>query len=71
MKSNKDEAKYHMLRNLCDKEKYLQPIDYGSLDLIEALMNDFLSLKRLYARSKEDIKDLQERNDIFSKCRIT
>ena len=63
MKSNKDEAKYHMLRNLCDKEKYLQPIDYGSLDLIEALMNDFLSLKRLYARSKEDIKDLQERND--------
>ncbi len=63
MKSNKDEAKYHMLRNLCDKEKYLQAIDYGSLDLIEALMNDFLSLKRLYARSKEDIKDLQERNE--------
>ena len=26
-------------------------------------MNDFLSLKRLYARSKEDIKDLQERNE--------
>ena len=63
MKSNKDEAKYHMLRNLCDKEKYLQAIDYGSLDLIEALMNDFLSLKRLYARAKEDIKDLQERNE--------
>ena len=44
MSYQKDEIKYHMLRNELDKLKYFQTLDYSSMDLVEALLNDILSL---------------------------
>ena len=63
MSLEKDEVKYHMLRSLCDKHHYLQSMDYGSLALIEAILNDLISLKHIHSRTKEDLSLLKERNE--------
>ena len=63
MSLEKDEVKYHMLRSLCDKHHYLQSMDYGSLSLIEAILNDLISLKHIHSRTKEDISLLKEKNE--------
>ena len=59
----KDEVKYHMLRSQLDKIKYLFPLDYGSLDLVEALLNEILSLRRKVQSMDQDINDLKEKNE--------
>jgi hypothetical protein len=63
MSLEKDEVKYHMLRSLCDKHHYLQSMDYGSLSLIEAILNDLISLKHIHSRTKEDLNLLKEKNE--------
>lgn len=62
-KKNKDETKYHMLRSQLDKMNFIQSIDYISLDLIEALLNEIISLKQKNKAIGSLIDDLQEKND--------
>ena len=59
----KDELRYQMLRSLCDREHYLQPFDYGSMEIVEKLINDLTSLKKRFKKFKDNITDLNNRND--------
>ena len=60
---SRDELRYQMLRNLCDREHYLEPFDYNSIELVEKLINDLISLKKRFKRYKENIQELNNRND--------
>ena len=57
----KDEVKYHMLRNQLDKLKYLQTLDYSSMDLVEAMLNDILSYKRKLKTNEDIITEQKEK----------
>ena len=59
----KDEVKYHMLRNQLDKLKYLQTLDYSSMDLVEAMLNDILSYKRKLKTNEDIITEQKEKTD--------
>ena len=59
----KDELRYQMLRSLCDREHYLESFDYNSIELVERLINDLTSLKRRFKKFKENISELNKRND--------
>jgi len=59
----KDELRYQMLRSLCDRENYLEPFDYNSIELVERLINDLTSLKKRFKKFKESILELHNRND--------
>ena len=59
----RDEVRYQMLRSLCDREKYLEPFDYGSIELVEKLINDLTSLKKRFQKYKEDVSDLNDKNN--------
>ena len=59
----RDELRYQMLRSLCDREHYLEPFDYGSIELVERLINDLTALKKRFEKYKENILELNNRND--------
>ena len=59
----RDELRYQMLRSLCDRENYLEPFDYGSIELVERLINDLTSLKKRFQKYKENIVELNKKND--------
>ena len=59
----RDELRYQMLRSLCDRENYLEPFDYDSIELVERLINDLTSLKKRFQKYKENITELNNRND--------
>ena len=59
----RDELRYQMLRSLCDRENYLEPFDYGSIELVERLINDLTSLKKRFQKYKENIVELNNKND--------
>ena len=59
----RDELRYQMLRSLCDREHYLEPFDYNSIELVERLINDLTSLKKRFKKFKENILELNNRND--------
>ena len=59
----RDELRYQMLRSLCDREKYLEPFDYGSIELVERLINDLTALKNRFKKYKENIVELNNRNE--------
>ena len=63
MSYQKDEIKYHMLRNELDKLKYFQTLDYSSMDLVEALLNDILSIRRSATQNENIIKEQTEKNE--------
>ena len=60
---SRDELRYQMLRSLCDREHYLEPFDYDSIELVERLINDLTSLKKRFKKYKENILELINRND--------
>lgn len=60
---SRDEVRYQMLRSLCDREHYLEPFDYESIELIERLINDLTSLKKRFKKYKENILELNKKND--------
>ena len=60
---NRDELKYHMLRNQLDKIKYLQSFDYSSMELIEEMLNEILSLRRQIKNTETDITELKQKNE--------
>ena len=62
MESRK-ESRYQILRNLCDREHYLEPFDYSSIKLVEKLINDLISLKKRLKKYKENIQELNNRNE--------
>lgn len=59
----RDELKYHMLRGQLDKIKYLQSFDYSSMELIEEMLNEILSLRRQIKNGETDITELKQRNE--------
>ena len=59
----RDELRYQMIRSLCDKEHFLEPFDYNSLELVERLINDISSLKKKLKKYKENITELNNRNN--------
>ena len=59
----KDEVRYQVLRSLCDKEHYLAPFDYGSIELIEKMMKDLISFKKRIKINEKNIKELNNRNE--------
>ena len=59
----KDELRYQMLRSLCDRERYLERFDYGSIELVERLINDLISLKKRFKKYKDNILELNNRNE--------
>lgn len=59
----RDELRYQMLRSLCDREHYLEPFDYGSIELVERLINDLTALKKRFEKYKESMLELNNRND--------
>ena len=59
----RDELRYQMLRSLCDREHYLEPFDYNSIELVEKLINDLTSLKKRFKKYKQNILELNNRND--------
>jgi centrosomal protein CEP135 len=60
---SRDELRYQMLRSLCDKANYLEPFDYGSIELVEKLINDIIALKRKFKKCEKNINELNNRND--------
>ena len=60
---SRDELRYQMLRSLCDKANYLEPFDYGSIELVEKLINDIIALKRKFIKCEKNINELNNRND--------
>ena len=60
---SRDELHYQMLRSLCDKANYLEPFDYGSIELVEKLINDIIALKRKFKKCEKNINELNNRND--------
>ena len=60
---SRDELRYQMLRSLCDKANYLEPFDYGSIELVEKLINDIIALKRKFKKWEKNINELNNRND--------
>jgi len=60
---SRDELRYQMLRSLCDKANYLEPFDYGSIELVEKLINDIIALKRKFKKYEKNINELNNRND--------
>jgi hypothetical protein len=60
---SKDELRYQILRSLCDREHYLEPFDYGSIELVERLINDLITLKKRLKKFKDDILESNNRND--------
>lgn len=59
----RDELKYHMLRGQLDKIKYLQSFDYSSMELIEEMLNEILSLRRQIKNGETDITELKQKNE--------
>lgn len=57
---SRDELRYQMLRSLCDREHYLEPFDYDSIELVERLINDLTSLKKRFKKYKENILELKK-----------
>ena len=60
---SRDELRYQMLRSLCDKANYLEPFDYGYIELVEKLINDIIALKRKFKKCEKNINELNNRND--------
>ena len=59
----RDELRYQMLRSLCDREHYLEPFDYNSIELVEKLINDLTALKKRFKKYNQNILELNKRND--------
>jgi segregation and condensation protein A len=55
---SRDELRYQMLRSLCDKANYLEPFDYGSIELVEKLI-EYQKFKKLseLMEEKENLSD--------------
>lgn len=62
-KKRENETKYHMLRAQLDKIHIIQPMDYNSLDVIEALLNEILSLRQKNKTITSIIDELEEKNE--------
>ena len=59
----KEELRYQKLRSLCDKEHYLEPFDYDSIDLIEKLINDLILSKQRIKNYEKKVNELNNRID--------
>ena len=55
-----------MLRKQLDKIKYLHSFDYSSMDLIEEMLNEILSLRKQTKNISSDITDLKQKNEILT-----
>ena len=62
MESN-EELRYQRLRSLCDKEKYLEPFDYSSLELVEKLIKDIIIMKKRINKNEQKMKEMNNRID--------
>ena len=59
----KDELRYQKLRSLLDKEHFLEPFDYDSIDLIEKLINNLISANQRIRNYEKNVNELNNRID--------